>query len=145
MPTAAGLLAIGGLGGTVAVAAIRGRDLTAVALVPLLLVWGLGHGGLLGSLGTMMSGVAPGRARTAAGVLAATHQVGAAGGIVVVGLLFFEALGPNKHGTTAPYANALAVATVFSLVTAALATALSLGVAVQRRTGRVRTAEPQTT
>lgn len=111
-----------GYASTVIVAATLGSDLTVGAIIPTLMLQGLG-GGLLVTplLNAILSRIGPSEVGMASGVLATTQQVGGALGVAVIGVLFFGALDGSGHGD---YAHGLAVGVGFNLAVAAVGAAL---------------------
>lgn len=78
--------------------------------VPLLVI-GAGMGMVMAPLmSTILAGVTPGHAGTAAGVLSTVQQVGNAFGVAIVGILFYGSLGDAATPVAYPHAFQLAVA-----------------------------------
>ncbi|MEV4218644.1 MFS transporter [Nonomuraea sp. NPDC049725] len=118
-------IAVGGLTRAVALTVL----LAAVAaqaplgwLVPILAVDGFGMGlALAPIMGTVLAGVAPRHAGSAAGVLTTVQQVGAALGVGIVGIVFYGGLAGGvsqafQHGLIYVIAVALAVAGLVQLL-----------------------------
>jgi MFS family permease len=115
-----------GFAATVALAAATGPHLSAGALIPTLLVQGVGQGLLLTPLiNAVLSRTGRENVGLASGVLSTAQQVGGALGVAVVGMIFFGALG-RSGGGAGGYAHALAVAAIFNVAVAAVATVLVL-------------------
>jgi len=135
------LLALGGalmtigFAATVVVAATTRGTLSVDAIIPTLVVQGLGEGLLLTPLlNTILSRIGPNEVGMASGVLSTAQQVGGALGVAIIGVLFFSALGPTTHSHTGRYTHALAVGAVFTLAMAAVSTALVLALPATRTT-----------
>jgi EmrB/QacA subfamily drug resistance transporter len=115
-----------GFASTVVVAFAGGAGLSAWAILPTLLVQGLGEGILQTPLiNSILSRVSPDNAGMASGVLSTAQQVGGALGVAVIGMLFFGALG-GEEGTGA-FAHAFGAGVLFNMVVAIIATALVFG------------------
>lgn len=109
---------------TLALAFASGGGLSVPVLIAPLTVIGLGNGLLLPQLlNTVLARIGPNEVGMASGVLSTGQQVGGAVGVAVIGVLFFDALGPHAHGV-APFAGAFGTAVLLNLGIALLATAL---------------------
>jgi MFS family permease len=98
---------------TLAVTRASGEHLSLLALVPGLVIMGIGQGlGLAPLIGTVLSGVRREDMGAVAGALPTSFQVGQVLGIAVIGLVFFVALAAQPAGATATvrYLGAFAVA-----------------------------------
>jgi len=116
--------------GTIALAvtgARYGASLTGWDLAPATTLIGLGQGMALPSLiGAVLTHVPPQRAGAAAGILTTTQQFGAAGGIAVIGAIFYSGLGTAPSRGTFVTAMVLAMSVNAVLVAAAAVTTLLL-------------------
>lgn len=109
---------------TLVVAFAGGGHLSVPVLIAPLTVVGLGNGLLLPQLlNTVLARIGPNEVGMASGVLSTGQQVGGAVGVAVIGVLFFDDLGPTGHGV-AGYAHAFGTAVILNLVIAVIATAL---------------------
>ncbi|WP_280320369.1 MFS transporter [Nocardia wallacei] len=121
------LTSLVGLTVTLAVLTWFGRELSPLALIPGMMIVGIGNGLTIPSaIGAVLSsGIPPNRAGMAAGVLTTAQQFGNAIGATVLGTIFFSALG-SASGTsdyvTAMQAAALAGLAVLAVVSAAACT-----------------------
>ncbi len=118
-------IAVGGLTRAVALTVLFAAVAAQVPLgwlVPILAVDGFGMGlGLAPIMGTVLAGVAPRHAGSAAGVLTTVQQVGAALGVGIVGIVFYGGLAGGvsqafQHGLIYVIAVALAVAGLVQLL-----------------------------
>ncbi len=110
--------------GVIVLAQVRGRDLTVLELMPVLLVYGVGQGLTFPTLiATALSRVPSVDAGSASGVLATVQQVAFSLGVAVIGSVFFAMLGSN--GSPAAYAGALGAALFCNIVLLTLTFALA--------------------
>ena len=92
-----------------------GANLTGWGLAPATVLIGTGQGIALPSLiGAALTHVQPQRAGAAAGILTTTQQFGAAGGIAVIGAVFYSALGSTP--STGAFVLAMVVAMSVNVV-----------------------------
>jgi len=114
-----------GFGWTVAVAVAEGGRLTAAAIVPTLIVQGLGEGLFQTPLlNAVLARVRVEHVGTASGVLSTVQQVGGALGVALIGIIFFGTLGAGGGAPADRYAHALAAAVVYNLAVMIAACAL---------------------
>jgi EmrB/QacA subfamily drug resistance transporter len=112
------------LAGVIVLVQVRGRDLTVLELMPVLLIYGIGQGLTFPTLiATALSRVPAVDAGSASGVLATVQQVAFSLGVAVIGSVFFAVLGSN--GSPAAYAGALGAALICNIVLLALTFALA--------------------
>jgi MFS family permease len=126
-------VAVIGLGATVSGAGLvallvelwaAGGSLHAAALIPPMMIIGVGNGMVIPSLiGAVLSGVDPTRAGGASGVLVTAQQFSSAAGVAVMGVVFYAALGANPD--RASYVSAMAHLVGFDLFLIVAAMALS--------------------
>jgi MFS family permease len=110
--------------GVIVLVQVRGRDLTVLELMPVLLIYGIGQGLTFPTLiATALSRVPAVDAGSASGVLATVQQVAFSLGVAVIGSVFFAVLGSN--GSPAAYAGALGAALICNIVLLALTFALA--------------------
>ncbi|MEW1655917.1 MFS transporter [Streptomyces sp. NPDC093707] len=122
---AGALLVLLGFGTTVALAAGAGAGLTAGRLVASLVLVGAGNGLLVTPLlSAVLAGVRPEETGLASGVLSTGQQIGGAVGVAVIGVLFYDALGPAAHQDAAAYGQALAWSLAANAALAALVSLL---------------------
>ncbi len=133
----AGLDVLGTIG--LVLAGIRyGGHLTGLALAPATAVIGLGQGMALPSLiGAALSHVPPERAGAAAGILTTTQQFGVAGGVAVIGAVFYARLGYTRGSSV----SAMELAMVIDAAVVLAATGLT--VLLPRRPRARRAAVPE--
>ncbi|MGW5433222.1 MFS transporter [Streptomyces sp. NPDC004059] len=94
-----------------------------VAVIPTLMLQSAGGGLLITpALGAVLARIGPGDAGIASGVLSTAQQVGAALGVAVIGVAFFHSFDPAGGRSAA--AHALAMSSVFTLVSALVAAGL---------------------
>lgn len=130
-------VALGGLGLTVTAIGLGGDT---AALVPALLVDGIGMGLLTAPLvSTVLAGMEPSDAGAATGVLSTAQQIGNTIGIAVIGAVFYGALGPAADFSHAFLTAILAILGV-SVGVAAIVQLLPAG--PDARAARVPAAEP---
>ncbi|WP_024802433.1 MFS transporter [Nocardia sp. BMG51109] len=119
---------LAGLALTFAVLTWSGPDLSPPALIPGMMIVGIGNGLSIPSVigAVLSSGIPPRHAGMAAGVLTTAQQFGNAIGVAVLGSLFFSALGPASG--TGDYITAMraAAAAGFVVLVVVLAAALTL-------------------
>ncbi|WP_214316540.1 MFS transporter [Nonomuraea sediminis] len=103
---------------------LAGLPFTPGVVIPTLMLQSVGGGLLITpSLNAVLARVNPDDAGTASGVLSTAQQVGGALGVAIIGVVFFNAYDPaTGNATTA--AHGLAMASLFTLTTALIATAL---------------------
>jgi EmrB/QacA subfamily drug resistance transporter len=126
-------VAVIGLGATVSGAGLvallvelwaAGGSLHAAALIPPMMIIGLGNGMVIPSLiGAVLSGVDPARAGGASGMLVTGQQFSSAAGVAIMGVVFYAALGANPD--RASYVSAMAHLVGFDLFLIVAAMALS--------------------
>jgi EmrB/QacA subfamily drug resistance transporter len=98
-----------------------GGHLTGWDLAPATAIIGLGQGMALPSLiGAALSHVPPERAGAAAGILTTAQQFGVAGGVAVIGAVFYSRLGVTRASAVSAVELAMAVNVVVVLAAAAL-------------------------
>ncbi|MFI1915293.1 MFS transporter [Nocardia sp. NPDC020380] len=119
-----------GLGITLTVLITMGHDVTALALIPGMMIVGTGNGLTIPSVvgAVMSSGIPAKQAGMAAGVLTTSQQFGNAIGATVLGVIFFTALG-NNH-STGGYVRAMEMAAIGGV--AVLAVVLTAALALPR-------------
>jgi EmrB/QacA subfamily drug resistance transporter len=118
-----------------------GAGLTGWDLAPATALIGLGQGIALPSLiGAVLTHVKPERAGAAAGTLTTTQQFGAAGGIAVIGAIFYSTLGPAP--STAAFVSAMVVAMAVNAALVGVAAAATL-LLPRRTAARPETAAQQ--
>jgi EmrB/QacA subfamily drug resistance transporter len=122
---------IAGVGLVVLLIEVRAfpSSVSAVTLVPSMVLMGVGNGMVLPSLiGAVLSGVKPERAGAASGILTTAQQFSSAAGVAALGVVFFDSLGPASAGGDAgisAYVPAMTRLVVFDLVLVGLAMLLS--------------------
>jgi EmrB/QacA subfamily drug resistance transporter len=125
---AGGAITALGFASTVAVAFASGASLSASAILPTLLVQGLGEGFLQTPLiNSILSRVGEDTVGMVSGVLSTAQQVGGALGIAIIGVLFFGGAGGAEAGDAGTFSHAFGVAVVFNTVVAVIVTALVFG------------------
>src|SRR3954447_7227108 len=93
---AGGLVRAVGLAGLAMTVGVIGVGASPVALIPALVVDGIGMGLLTAPLiSVVLADMQPAHAGAASGVLSTTNQVGNTIGVALVGVLFYGALGPD--------------------------------------------------
>ncbi|NTI23614.1 DHA2 family efflux MFS transporter permease subunit [Rhizobium rhizogenes] len=105
-------------------------SLSGEALIPALVLWGIGQGFLMTPLlNTILRSVHEHHSGSASGVLSTMQQVGGALGVAVVGILFSSTLDHSRSlgmGEAAAYARAFVAASIYSACGAVVASALLL-------------------
>ncbi|MBF6242037.1 MFS transporter [Nocardia elegans] len=121
-----------GLGITLAVLAGMGTQVSALALIPGMMVVGLGNGMTIPSVvsAVLSSGIPAPQAGMAAGVLTTAQQFGNAIGATVLGVIFFSALGAAH--STGSYVTAMEMAAIAGIVV--LGVVLAAALALPRHT-----------
>ena len=110
--------------GVIVLVQVRGRELTVLELMPVLLTYGVGQGLTFPTLiATALSRVPAADAGSASGVLATVQQVAFSLGVAVIGSVFFAVLGPN--GSPKAHAGALGAALLCNIMLLALTFALA--------------------
>ncbi len=98
---------------------LRGRELTVLELMPVLLAYGVGQGLTFPTLiATTLSRVPAVDAGSASGVLATVQQIAFALGVAVIGSIFFAVLG--RGASPMAHAGALGAALLCNIVLLAL-------------------------
>jgi EmrB/QacA subfamily drug resistance transporter len=110
--------------GVIVLVQVRGRELTVLELMPVLLTYGVGQGLTFPTLiATALSRVPAADAGSASGVLATVQQVAFSLGVAVIGSVFFAVLGPS--GSPKAHAGALGAALLCNIVLLTLTFALA--------------------
>ncbi|KZM76124.1 MFS transporter [Nocardia terpenica] len=128
------LVSLTGLAVTLLALATGGPNVTALELIPGMMIVGTGNGLTIPSVvgAVLSSGIPPQQAGMAAGVLTTSQQFGNAIGATVLGVIFFSALGAS-HGTGS-YVTAMEMTAVAAI--AVLAVVLVAALALPRRSAR---------
>ncbi|MFF4775741.1 MFS transporter [Microtetraspora fusca] len=102
-----------------------GLQLTPGLIIPTLMLQSVGGGLLITpSLNAVLSRIDPDDVGLASGVLSTSQQVGGALGVAIIGLVFFSSFRPAAEGKVGAAAHALAMSSIFTLITAIVATLL---------------------
>ncbi len=118
---------------TIVVAAGAGGHLTYGELIPSLICIGAGNGLFLTQIfNAVLARIGPNDVGTASGVLSTSQQIGGALGVAVIGLVFYNTLGPAVHGGIGSYSSALVAAVICNLVIAVAVTGLVIALPKQR-------------
>jgi len=132
------IVTVVGFAATMAVAAGFGASLGPAALIPTLVIQGVGEGLLLTPLlNAVLARIGEDEIGMASGVLSTAQQVGGVLGVALIGVLYFGALPKAGHGGTASYAHALTVGVGFNVAAGLLATALVFALPRRSRTSTV--------
>jgi EmrB/QacA subfamily drug resistance transporter len=102
-----------------------GAPFTAAVVIPTLVLQSVGGGLIITpSLNTVLSRIELRDAGTASGVLSTAQQIGAAMGVALIGIVFYDTLGPTTHDSAYTAGHALASASIFALICSMIATTL---------------------
>lgn len=134
-----------------AIVLTSGLSFSAGVVIPTLMLQSVGGGLLITpSLNAVLAGIDAGDAGSASGVLSTAQQVGGALGVALIGVVFFGAFRPSGPEDAEAAGHALAMASLFTLGAAVVATALvyllpdrrlrpsGAGASPRRRRGRAR-------
>lgn len=110
---------------TTAIVLLSGPRLTALLVIPTLMLQSAGGGLLITPLlNTVLTRIAPESVGMASGALSTAQQVGGALGVAVIGTVFFHAFQPVSDGPVAAAGHAFAVSSLCTFAIAAVAAVL---------------------